>query len=47
MILGLDISTSITGYAIINRDGSLVEIGSWDFRNKKDFPDLYSKNYSG
>ena len=44
MILGLDISTSITGYAITNLDGKIVEIGSWDMRNKKRFPDLFSKS---
>jgi len=43
MILGLDISTSITGYAVINLDGSLVELGSWDFRNKNNFSNLYKK----
>ena len=43
MILGLDISTSITGYAVINPDGSLVELGSWDFRNKNNFSNLYKK----
>ena len=44
MILGLDISTSITGYAVIDQDGGIVEIGSWDLRNKKTFPDLYQKS---
>ena len=43
MILGLDISTSITGYAIINSDGQLIKIGSWDMRNKNNFPDIFSK----
>jgi Holliday junction resolvasome RuvABC endonuclease subunit len=43
LILGLDISTSITGYAIIDLDGKIIEIGSWDLRNKKQFPDFYSK----
>ena len=43
MILGLDISTSITGFAILNLDGSIVEIGDWDMRNKKYFPDLFCK----
>ena len=43
MILGLDISTSITGYAIIDLDGRLIEIGSWDTRNKNLYPDLFTK----
>ena len=43
MILGLDISTSITGYAIIDYDGTIVKIGSWDLRNKNHYPDFYSK----
>jgi len=36
MILGLDISTSITGYSIIDEtDGSLVELGHFDlYKNK-------------
>tara|TARA_R110002074_G_scaffold377371_1_gene554788 strand:- start:678 stop:1205 length:528 start_codon:yes stop_codon:yes gene_type:complete len=44
MILGLDISTSITGYAILKMDGTIQEIGSWDMRNKKHFPDMFSKS---
>lgn len=43
MILGLDISTSITGYAVINKDGTVMNIGSWDLRNKNIYPDFYSK----
>ena len=37
MILGLDISTSITGYAIVDEDGKIVEVGNWDTRNKNKF----------
>ena len=44
MILGLDISTSITGYSIIDLDGKLIEIGSWSMKNKKIHPDLFSKS---
>jgi hypothetical protein len=44
MILGLDISTSITGYAIIDFDGTLIDIGSWDMRNKNHFPDMFAKS---
>lgn len=43
MILGLDISTSITGYAVLNLDGSIVELGDWDMRNKNHFSDLFCK----
>jgi|TARA_A100000172_G_scaffold73780_1_gene55529 hypothetical protein len=43
MILGLDVSTSITGYAITDLDGNIIEIGSWDTRNKNLYPDLFSK----
>jgi len=44
MILGLDISTSITGFAVLQMDGTIQEIGSWDMRSKKHFPDLFSKS---
>tara|TARA_R110000851_G_scaffold37082_2_gene96037 strand:- start:75 stop:605 length:531 start_codon:yes stop_codon:yes gene_type:complete len=37
MILGLDISTSITGYAILDDKGKTVENGAWDLRKYKDF----------
>jgi hypothetical protein len=43
MILGLDISTSITGYTILNDDGTIAEIGSWDMRDKKQWTDLFCK----
>ena len=43
MILGLDISTSITGYAIVDFDGKVIEIGHWDTRNKNKFTDFYDK----
>jgi len=43
MILGLDISTSITGYTILDLDGQTQEIGHWNFTNKKTFPTLFSK----
>jgi hypothetical protein len=43
MILGLDISTSITGFTILNLDGQIQEIGHWNFTNKKKFPTLFSK----
>ena len=42
MILGLDISTSITGATIVN-DGKIIESHYWDTRNKRHFPTLYEK----
>jgi hypothetical protein len=41
-ILGLDISTSITGATII-QDGKIIESLIWDTRNKRKFPSLYEK----
>jgi len=43
MILGLDISTSITGYSVLNNDGTIAEIGSWDTRDKKQYLDWIDK----
>ena len=43
MILGLDVSTSITGASVIGGDGSLLLNEAWDMRNKNKFPDLYAK----
>lgn len=43
MILGLDISTSIVGYTILDEDAKLIECEAWDLRNKRYFPDLYDK----
>jgi len=43
MILGLDISTSITGYTVLLNNGQIAEIGHWDTRNKNHFTDLFSK----
>jgi len=41
-ILGLDISTSITGATIVS-DGRIIESIYWDTRNKRHFPTLYEK----
>ena len=41
-ILGLDISTSITGATVIE-DGKIKESFFWDTRNKNKFPSLYDK----
>ena len=43
MILGLDISTSITGYAIIDYDDCIMKVDSWDLRNKNIYPNFYNK----
>ncbi len=43
MILGLDISTSITGATILDKEGNIVSCESWDMRNKKFFKDIYDK----
>ena len=42
MILGLDVSTSITGFAVID-DCKILLSGFWDTRNKRKFPCLYTK----
>lgn len=42
MILGLDISTSITGATVID-NGHIIESVFWDTRNKKHFPTIYEK----
>ena len=46
MILGLDISTSITGATILDEEGNIVSCESWDMRNKKFFKDIYDKGES-
>jgi len=43
MILGLDISTSITGVTVVDNDGKVVFNEAWDLRNKKYFPTLFHK----
>jgi Holliday junction resolvasome RuvABC endonuclease subunit len=37
MILGLDISTSITGYTILDNDGEILECDHIDMRKEKNF----------
>lgn len=41
-ILGLDVSTSITGATIIEEE-NIIETCFWDTRNKRKFPTLYEK----
>jgi hypothetical protein len=43
MLLGLDISTSITGATILDEDGKVILCEAWDTRNKNHFPTLYHK----
>ena len=43
MILALDVSTSITGYTILDYEGKLIRCAAWDMRNKKKFTDHFSK----
>jgi len=43
VILGLDISTSITGATILDDDGTIVKNVAWDMRNKNNFKDLFDK----
>jgi Holliday junction resolvasome RuvABC endonuclease subunit len=43
MILGLDVSTSITGATVLDKDGKVVLCESWDMRNKNKFKDIFDK----
>ena len=43
MILGLDISTSITGVTVINNEGEILLCEAIDTRNKNHFPTLFHK----
>ena len=43
MILGLDISTSITGATVLDEAGAIVYCEAWDTRNKNRFPTLFDK----
>jgi hypothetical protein len=43
MLLGLDISTSITGATVLDKDNNIVFCEAWDTRNKNHFPTLYHK----
>ena len=43
MILGLDVSTSITGATVVDKDGEIVYNTAWDTRNKRHFPTLMAK----
>lgn len=43
MLLGLDVSTSITGATVLDNDGKIVYCEAWDMRNKNKFPTLLYK----
>jgi len=43
MILGLDISTSITGVTVVDKSGEILLCEYWDLRNKNKYPSLFSK----
>ena len=43
MILGIDISTSITGYCIIDAEGEIIRCDAWDMRNKNKFKTEFEK----
>ena len=43
MILGLDVSTSITGATVLDDTGGIVLCEAWDMRNKKHFEDILDK----
>jgi len=43
MILGLDVSTSITGATVIDKNGEILFCKAWDTRNKRHFPTLWHK----
>ena len=43
MILGLDISTSITGATLVDDVGQVLYCEAWDMRNKNHFPDNFTK----
>ena len=43
MILGLDISTSITGYTVVDLEGKILRCDAWDMRNKKKFENHFDK----
>ena len=43
MILGLDVSTSITGFCILDSNSEIIRCDAWDMRNKKYFPTIFHK----
>ena len=43
IILGLDLSTSITGATLLDEENNTLLCEAWDTRNKKHFPTLFHK----
>tara|TARA_Y100001937_G_C7023690_1_gene286702 strand:- start:320 stop:832 length:513 start_codon:yes stop_codon:yes gene_type:complete len=43
MILGLDISTSMTGFCILDGEGEIIRSDVWDTRNKNKFKTFFDK----
>jgi len=43
MILGIDVSTSITGYCILDLNDEIIKCGAWDTRNKNNYKNIYAK----
>ena len=43
MIIGLDVSTSITGYCILDGEGEIIRADVWDTRNKNKFENFFDK----
>jgi len=43
MILGLDVSTSITGASVLNLKEEVLYCEAWKLQNKRHFPDLFAK----
>ena len=43
MILGLDVSTSITGISVIDKSGEILLYEAWDMRNKRYFSTPWHK----
>jgi len=43
MILGLDISTSITGFCVLDISGEVIRADAWDTRNKNKFNSIFDK----
>ena len=43
MILGLDVSTSITGFCILDSSSEIIRCDAWDFRNKNKYNSEFKK----
>ena len=43
IILGLDLSTSITGVTLLDEHDNTILCEAWDTRNKKNFPTIFHK----